>query len=83
MLTVAKRANDPNLEGRDVLILLNSTGEGSQFTIPFTKISNWQLFLDTSLEFPGDIYPELDGPKLKTKKTYTLPAKAMAVFVST
>ena len=68
--------------GRDVLILLNSTNQGCQFDVPFANITNWQLFLDTSAEYPADIYPDLNGPLLKKKGRYTLPGKAMAVFVS-
>lgn len=72
-----------NKMGRDVLIMFNSTSQGCQFSIPtFSKITNWRKFLDTAVDFPEDIYPDLNGPRLPANGCYTLPSKSMAVFVS-
>ena len=69
--------------GRNVLLLLNSSGSSVDFLIPaIAKTKTWRLFLDTSRPTPGDIYPELNGPHLPENGIYRLPFKASAMFVS-
>ncbi|MEM9411655.1 MAG: glycogen debranching enzyme, partial [Planctomycetota bacterium] len=83
VLTAPYSEKDKTKLGRDVMIMFNSTGQGCQYSIPtFSKIQTWRKFLDTAAEFPEDIYPELNGPKLPTSGCYTLPGKSMAVFIS-
>ncbi len=74
---------DPDEIGRDVLLMLNSSGNGVRFLIPtIAKSKRWRMFVDTSLPTPHDVYPELDGPALPVSGSHTLPGKAMAVFVA-
>ena len=69
--------------GRDVLLMLNSSSAGCRFMIPaIARSRNWQMFMDTSLASPNDIYPDLDGPALPESGSYTLPQKSMAVYVA-
>ena len=69
--------------GRDVLLMLNSSSAGCRFMIPaIARSRNWQMFIDTSLASPNDIYPDLDGPELPQSGSYTLPQKSMAVYVA-
>ena len=46
------------------------------------RTRKWQMFIDTSLPGPEDIYPDLDGPMLPENGSYTLPQKSMAVYVA-
>ncbi len=74
---------DPARLGRDVLLMVNSSSIGCRFIIPaIAKSKHWQMFLDTSLDAPKDIYPDLDGPELSPSGSYTLPQKSLAVFVA-
>ena len=83
VLTAPLCVQDTKKLGRDVLIMFNSSPQGCRFAIPtFTKIKNWNKFLDTAADYPEDIYPKMNGPKLPADGCYTLSGKSMAVFVS-
>ena len=43
----------------------------------------WQLFINTAAESPGDIYPNLDGPTLRTGSKLTLIDHSLMCYVST
>ncbi|MEL7496144.1 MAG: glycogen debranching protein GlgX [Planctomycetota bacterium] len=75
--------DDPDGVARDVMLLINSSSEGSKFLIPtIAKSKTWRLFLDTSRPGPKDVFPNLDGPELSKTASHTLPFKSMAVFVA-
>ena len=83
LLSAPPKAEDPKRKGRDVLLLFNSSHMGCRFMIPsIAKSKDWRLFIDTSLEPPKDIYPELDGPGLNASGSHTLPYKSLAVYVA-
>jgi glycogen operon protein len=83
LLAAPKPEDDPEGMGRDVLLMLNSSGQGSRFLIPtIAKSKKWRLFVDTSLPSPHDVYPELDGPELAASGSHTLPYKSLAVYVA-
>ena len=83
VLTAPLCSEDVNQLGHDVLIMFNSTTHGCQYSIPaISKVKKWRKFLDTAADFPEDIFPDLDGPKLPANGCHTLPGKSMAVFVS-
>ena len=83
LLAAPKRSEDPEQLGRDVLIMINSGGQGCRFMIPtISKSKKWRLFVDTSQEHPNDVYPELNGPRLPKSGTHTLPLKSLAVYVA-
>ena len=82
VLTAPKDESNSKL-GNDILIMFNASIDGCKFAIPtFSKIKSWNQFLDTSNEYPNDIFPNLDGPELAKSGVYTLPGKSLAVFVS-
>ncbi len=83
LLAAPTPQEDPSGLGRDVLLMLNSSSAGCRFMIPaIARSRNWQMFMDTSLTSPKDIYPDLDGPILPESGSYTLPQKSMAVYVA-
>jgi glycogen operon protein len=83
MLAAPTPAEDPGETGRDVLLMLNSSGNGCRFLIPtIAKSKKWRLFVDTSLPTPHDVYPNLDGPALPSSGSHTLPHKSLAVYVA-
>ncbi len=83
LLAAPTPEEDPSGAGRDVLLMLNSSSAGCRFMIPaIARSRNWQMFMDTSLTSPKDIYPDLDGPVLPKSGSYTLPQKSMAVYVA-
>ncbi len=83
LLAAPTPEEDPSGLGRDVLLMLNSSSAGCRFMIPaIARSRNWQMFMDTSLTSPKDIYPDLDGPALPESGSYTLPQKSMAVYVA-
>ena len=82
-LLAAPNGEHSDAGGRDVLLMLNSSSAGCRFMIPtIARSRNWQLFIDTSLDSPKDIHPDLDGPPLPDNGSYTLPQKAMAVYIA-
>lgn len=83
LLAAPDKADDPKEIGRDVLLLINSSGQGCRFMVPaIAKSKNWRLFADTSAESPKDIYANMDGPALSKSASHTLPHKSMAVYVA-
>ena len=84
LLSAPCEQEDPAGAGRDVLLMINSGGEGARFMLPaIAKSRNWRRFADTSLEAPNDIHPRLDeGPLLGSKGSHTVPYKSLAVFVA-
>lgn len=83
LLSAPPKEEDPKRVGRDVLLLFNSSHMGCRFMIPtIAKSKEWRLFVDTSVEPPNDIYPDLDGPGLSASGSHTLPYKSLAVYVA-
>jgi isoamylase len=83
LLAAPTLAEDPHEIGRDVLLMMNSSSQGSRFLIPtIAKSKKWRLFLDTSLPSPHDIYPDLAGPLLPPTGSHNLPHKTMVVYVA-
>ena len=83
LLTRPKPDADPEGIGRDVLFLINSTGEPKDFILPpATKGTQWRLFVDTAATTPKDIYPDLDGAAPPTSHRLTLTYRSMMVYVA-
>jgi glycogen operon protein len=77
------RVHDPEGVGRDVLMLLNSTGEPIDFTLPDQgRGMQWNLFVDTAAAAPEDIFPDLDGPAPPSSRKIPVCYKSMRVYVS-
>ena len=68
---------------REVMILMHAGQSPQTFSIPSPAGQlRWRLLLDTEAESPNDIYPEADGPLLKTGSVVTLDHHAMRCFVA-
>jgi isoamylase len=77
------RIGDPEGVGRDVLMLINSTGDPIDFVLPEQgKGMQWNLFVDTAAEPPHDIFPEMDGPAPPSNRRVPVSYRSMQVFVS-
>ena len=62
------------------LFLFNSTSDTHQFCMPrAVQQLSWNLFINTNLVSPDDIYPDADGPELP--ETIGLREKSLVVFV--
>jgi glycogen operon protein len=82
-VTAPPRSEDPEGRGRDVILLMNSTGDPIEFTLPEQgKGLQWNLFVDTSAAAPDDIFPELDGPPPPSSRKVEVSYKSMKVYVS-
>ncbi len=69
--------------GRDVMLLINSTGHPISFHLPEQgRGMQWNLFVDTAAVSPEDIYPDLDGPAPPSNRKVEVSYKAMKVYVS-
>jgi len=69
---------------RHVMIMAHAGRDPREFRAP--KIANqmrWQMFINTAAESPGDIYPNLDGPTLRTGAKLTLIDHSLMCYVST
>jgi isoamylase len=68
---------------REVMILMHAGQSPQAFNIPSPAGQlRWRLLLDTEAQSPNDIYPEADGPLLKTGSVVTLDHHAMRCFVA-
>ncbi len=74
--------DDPELLGRDIVMMFNSTGEDRDFFMPTVAgDSVWNLFLDTAAPSPGDIYPDLNGPEPSGEKSVSMAHHSLKVFI--
>lgn len=77
------RADDPEGLGRDMMMLINSTGQPITFHLPEQgRGMKWNLFIDTAAASPDDVFPDLDGPAPPSNRQIEVSYKAMKVYVS-
>lgn len=68
---------------KDVMLMFNPTGAGSEFILPtICKAGRWKLFADTSEPSPKDVFPSFDGPPMAKTGRVDLPPKSTSVFIS-
>ena len=66
-IAAPSRAEDPERNGRDLVIMFNSTGDNRDFKLPeIGRGTQWVLFLDSAAVSPEDVFPDGDGPVLST-----------------
>ncbi len=66
-----------------VLLLIHCGADARHFTVPGpARGLNWRLLLNTALESPRDIYPDLDGPPPPANGIVTMEPRSMAAFVA-
>jgi glycogen operon protein len=76
-------AEDPEGEGREVLLMINSNPQPREFQLPdAAQQIAWKLFIDTAAVPPGDIYPDLDGPSLNGQRQCRLEPRSLRCYVS-
>ncbi len=58
-IAAPSRVDDPECQGRDLVMMFNSTGQIRDFTMPEVgRGMIWNLFIDTAADSPEDIYPD-------------------------
>ncbi len=86
LIALLKRVDlehDPAKKARDVLLLINATGQPREFILPpVAKGTQWRLFLDTAAATPYDVYPACDGPPPPRSRRLTLSYRSLCCFVS-
>ena len=77
-------ADDPDGEGRDLLLLFNGNAETLKFVLPEQiRGLRWSLLIDTAAENSGeDIYPELDGPAAPANRRVEMVYRSMKAYVA-
>jgi isoamylase len=83
LLTAPLPEEDPEGLGRDVMLLVNGTGDSREFILPpVAKGTRWRMFFNTGNPPPHDIYPEQDGPPPPESQRLVLPHRAMCCYVA-
>jgi glycogen operon protein len=83
LLTAPSPKEDLQHLGRDVLFLINATGQPVEFILPpVARQTDWRMFIDTSADSPGDAFPELDGPCPPRCQNDTLPNHTFRCYVA-
>ena len=76
-------ADDPEGEGRDLLMLFNGTPETLTFTLPEQiRGLRWSLLIDTNAEPSEDIFPALDGPPAPANRRVDMVYRSMRAYVA-
>ncbi|MCC9600019.1 glycogen debranching protein GlgX [Stieleria sp. JC731] len=82
-IAAPSRLEDPTGQGRDIVLMFNSTGEDRIQHLPEVgRGMKWNLFIDTAAESPKDIYPNNDGPMPPSNRQVNMPCHSLKVFVS-
>ncbi len=76
-------ADDPEGQGRDLLLMFNSTPETLDCVLPEQiRGLRWKELIDTNAETSKDIYPNLDGPPAPANRKVELVYRSMKAFVA-
>ncbi|HBE69821.1 MAG TPA: glycogen debranching enzyme GlgX [Planctomycetaceae bacterium] len=76
-------ADDPEGEGRDLLLLFNGTGDKLTFNLPDQiRGLRWTKLLDTDAETGKDIFPNLDGPPAPANRRVDVIYRSMQAYVA-
>ncbi len=76
-------ADDPEGEGRDLLLMFNGTPETLHCMLPEQiRGLRWSLLIDTSGEAPNDIFPDMDGPPAPASRQLELIYRSLKVYVA-
>ncbi len=83
LVTAPGVEEDPEGEGRDVLMLINATGNPRDFMLPpVAKSTRWRLVIDTAAESPMDAYPDGSGPALPQSGRVAMLNHSMRCYVA-
>jgi glycogen operon protein len=76
-------ADDPEGNGRDLLLLFNGTGDEMTFHLPDQiRGLRWSLLIDTNGEAGQDIFPDLDGPAAPANRKVEMTYRSMQAYVA-
>ena len=76
-------AEDPEQQGRDVLIMINNAHDPQQFILPpIAKGARWRTVLDTAAPSPRDVFPDSNGPSLPRTGCLTLEEHSLRCYVA-
>lgn len=82
-LAAPPKSEDADCQGRDVLMLFNSTGQPREFLLPDVgRGMAWNLMLDTAATSPNDIFVDEPGPHPPSNRIVAMPYHSMQVYVS-
>ena len=82
LLSAPAASEDPELFGRDVLVLFNAGKQPVRFTAPsFLVAAQWRLLADTAAEPPDDIFPEASGPSLPADRQVLVASRALKAYL--
>ncbi len=75
---------DPEMAGRDVLLMMNATPQACEFRFPESTglSSGWRQFLNTAARPPQDIFPNLGGPTPPKSGRLILPCRSLVCYVA-
>ena len=81
LLAALSREAGGGESGRHLLMLIHAGTEPRKFIVPeCARAANWQLFIDTAANSPGDVYPELDGPSLPPGGALMLESRSLVCY---
>ena len=76
-------ADDPEGEGRDLIMLFNGTPETLKFSLPDQiRGLRWSLLIDTAQEHALDVFPSLNGPAAPASRRVELIYRSLQVYVA-
>ncbi len=76
-------ADDPDGEGRDLIMLFNGTPDTLKFVLPDQiRGLRWSLLIDSAADEAKDIFPKLDGPAAPANRRVELIYRSLQVYVA-
>ena len=76
-------AEDPDGNGRHILMMFNPAPEDKTFMLPvLTRSFEWSVLIDTAARSPNDIYPDYDGPKLNLNSKLRLVSRSLRCYAA-
>jgi len=83
LLAAVPRKSTLDPPNHHVLLALHSGIEPREFRLPdVARNIPWRLFVNTAAESPADIYPGLDGPRLRLDGRVTLESRSLVCYVA-
>jgi isoamylase len=80
-LLAATGQEDP--AARDILMLFHSGQAPQEFLLPKpARDIPWRVFIDTTADTPGDVYPDADGPTVLADRPILLDHHSLHCYVS-
>ena len=76
-------ADDPEGQGRDLMLLFNGTADSLKFVLPDQiRGLRWSTLVNTAGGANEDVFPEMDGPAAPASRRVDLIYRSLQVFVA-